>query len=113
MYRLETLNFTETEVLWNEYPVILNRLVLKASVYMGLLCVFLSGMQNTHFMFEDGQSTPDKFSAGYDITVLLTFFVGELLPSCASTSRWSLATSRRARASAKSTRRTTECSSLC
>lgn len=75
MYRLEALNFTETEVLWNEFPLTLHQLILKVCVYMGILCLFLSGMQNIRYTFDDSQNAPDKFTAGYDLNVVLTFFV--------------------------------------
>jgi hypothetical protein len=72
---LETLNFSETEVLWNRYPVLLRSLVIKTCMYLAVICVFLSGIQNVRYMFDSEVDAPDKFTAGYDVKVAVTFFV--------------------------------------
>lgn len=75
MANLESLNFSETEVLWNDFPKMLRCLTLKVSMYMVIICLLLSGMQNVQLSFEGDKNLPDKFTAGYDAKVLINFFV--------------------------------------
>lgn len=76
MINLESLNFSETEVIWNDFPKMLRNMTLKVCIYMASICLLLSGMQNVKQMFEGEKNLPDKFTAGYDAKVLINFFVG-------------------------------------
>ena len=78
MANLESFNFSETVVMWNEFPQVLRELFVKIMVFMGLMCLFLSGVQQVcHFFQTEVQDAPDKYSLNYgtqmvvNLTVLL------------------------------------------
>jgi len=76
MANLESYNFSETVVMWNEFPQVLRELFGKIMVYMGLMCLFLSGIQQVcHFFQSEVRDAPDKYSLNYGTQMVVNLTV--------------------------------------
>ena len=72
MFNLERFNFTETEVLWNQFPSLMKDLNLKVLVYLALITLFLSGIQHVRLLFDDPHA-PEKHTLEYESSVMTNF----------------------------------------
>ena len=78
IFNLETLNFTETEVIWNNFPSLAKDLIAKLLLYLSLITFLLSGIQHVRILFDDPKA-PEKFTFDYNSSVLANFIFRDFL----------------------------------